>query len=166
MTILPKKKQTKEKNESTSSEHPHGHQLPHSPPGVDQRHDSRVANRRPSSPPQRWGSPTAREDPCLGGGHDPGGLFDEQGASGHNKRRHRSSPHRNIRKHRVWDSGHPSTSGHAHRHSNYPTEIPSTSEELDEDDPSLTEENLDGYNSGDEYGPPTQDRVPDNVEQV
>ena len=100
MTILPKKKQGKEKTEGESSEHlAHGHSHSHA-----QSSETRVSRR--NSPPPRWNSPTPsmpRED--MRNSHDPGGRFDDftphEGSSTLNKRRHRSSPHRNVRKHRL-----------------------------------------------------------------
>ncbi|XP_033744757.1 OTU domain-containing protein 5-like [Pecten maximus] len=97
MTILPKKKATKDKNEVESSDHSKGHH----PSTPENRHDK--VNRTRSSP-TRWLPSTSRDDNtstleagCSYEGHEP--------APGHNKRRHRSSPHRNVRKHRGHGQG-------------------------------------------------------------
>ncbi|XP_060079189.1 OTU domain-containing protein 5-like [Ylistrum balloti] len=97
MTILPKKKSTKDKNEVESADHSKGHH----PSTPENRHDK--VNRTRSSP-TRWLPSTSRDDNtstleagCSYEGHEP--------APGHNKRRHRSSPHRNVRKHRGHGQG-------------------------------------------------------------
>ena len=168
MTILPKKKPSKETNETDSVDHSQSH-LPH---GHSHGHNSSSevrVSRRTVSPPPRWNSPTPREEKLLGS-HDPTSRYEEYGShesslGGHNKRRHRSSPHRTTgRKHghrheskRTMASS-VSTHSHSHRHGNHRSGQASTS--------STTEpvaEELDGYNSGDEYVPP---KYPDNVEEV
>jgi len=106
MTILPKKKQPKDKSDSDSA----SERGPHSPTGGVQG-DGRTAPRHaglpgsPSSVPPRWGSP-----PPVDPVHDPGPCRYEDtsvgvGALGTNKRRlrdrDRSPPsHRNSRKQR------------------------------------------------------------------
>ena len=186
MTILPKKKQTKDKNEGEkTTDHQHS---PHSPTS-----ETRPGTRRPNSPPPRWNSPPPVEllDERLPSHVDPGGIFEDytphEGTSNHNKRRHRSSPHRNVRKHRhdrhersnpsvtQWEMGHPSTlnvgascSGHTHRHSSFrPVASTSTDRnaELEELNNEVAEEELGGYNSGDEYTGPAVDRT-ENIEEV
>lgn len=110
MTILPKKKQSKEKNDSETQEHPLGHSHTvhgHHPSQNDPRHDRHGRSR--TSPPL-WHATPARDDKMTA--CDPGGGFEagNDSSANHNKRRHRSSPHRNVRKHR----GHGSTSHAAH----------------------------------------------------
>ncbi len=166
MTILPKKKQTKDKSEAgTSSADPHhGHSLPHAShaplshtsSSTESRLDTHRAGaaRRPTSPPQGWGSPPPVEDLGLPGHEGLSSRFEEfpyEPGSGHNKRRHRSSPHRNTRKHR-WD-GH----RHGHRH-----ERPSTSKDMPAANPEF-EDLTPGYNSEDECGPI---EVPEDIDEV
>ena len=141
MTILPKKKVTKEKNEQETGDHTlnlHGHPR-HHPSTSESRHD-KVARARNS--PTRWLPSTSREDKLNS--HDPGGSYDpHETSSGHNKRRHRSSPHRNhTRKHRGGCHG---SSGTGHQQT-----------------VSFDEEES-GHNSGDEYVPPPH---PENIEDV
>ena len=135
MTILPKKKTSKEKNEGETTEHP----LVHNPSS-----ETRVSRSRASPP--GWTSPTPREENLAS--IDPGGSFDtyqtfsqhEGTSTSHNKRRHRSSPHRNARKHRS----------HSHGHSSQslavpvvvPAETPAHSQDMEIEEP---------YNSEDEY---------------
>ena len=106
MTILPKKKQPKDKSDSDSA----SERAPHSPGGGVQA-EARTGARHvalpgsPSSVPPRWGSP-----PPVDPAHDPGPCRCEEssvgvGALGTNKRRlrdrDRSPPtHRNSRKQR------------------------------------------------------------------
>lgn len=131
MTILPKKKTTKEKNETETTEHQKGHH----PSTSETRHEK--VNRARNSP-TRWLPSTSREDKHSG--HDPGGSFEgHETQANHNKRRHRSSPHRSVRKHR----GHGSSTATA------------TNPDPEDDEG--------GYNSEDEYNPPT---FPDNTEEV
>jgi len=116
MTILPKKKQPKDKSESDSA----SERAPHSPGGgvqAEGRSGSRLVGLpgSPSSVPPRWGSP-----PPLDPGHDPGPCRYEEtsvgvAALGTNKRRlrdrDRSPPtHRNSRKQRH-DGGRGGCSG-------------------------------------------------------
>ena len=154
MTIKPKKKAPKEKNEGEKPDHP-----PRSPTGDSLGH---VNGRRPSSPPPRWNSPSPRDDRLSA--HDPGGRYGEEKTTGY-KRRHRS-PHRTSRKHRhdrlgdrheraTWDGGaHPRVPPTAPL---MPRDslIPSTSNEQE----NIEEE----HNSGDEYVPPP---VPENIADV
>lgn len=138
MTILPKKKVTKEKNETETVDHSltlHSH-----------HHPSTSENRLARNSPTRWLPTTGREEKKQN--HDPGGGFDShESASSHNnlnKRRHRSSPHRNhSRKHRGAHSGANAT--------HPPQQTVST--EYEET----------GNNSGDEYVPPSH---PENIEEL
>ena len=177
MTILPKKKSVKEKNETENVDHSaHGHNPANEA--------SRASRRVTSSPPPRWNSPTPRDD--LLNAHDATALREEypeypphENGTGH-KRRHRSPPHSHrttCRKHSHNNSnsyrGHergttqpshtPSASTHtqhSHRHDTRHASLrsaaasPSTEsvylEELDELNASA------GNNSGDEYVPSKQ----------
>ena len=160
---MPKKKQSKEKNEPESTEKP-----TRNPTGETLGH---VSRRSAASPPPRWNSPTPRDDRLPA--HDPGGRYEttHDAPSGY-KRRHRSSPHRNARKHRHDRHGHdqkrtgwettppvhaPSTMTHpAHRGQAHPRHaLPSTSDDHEPLD--------DGHNSGDEYVAPT---LPENIDEV
>ncbi|WAR26835.1 OTUD5-like protein [Mya arenaria] len=103
MTILPKKKVTKDKNESDNVDKGLSHHPRHHPSGTENRHEkpARVRNS-----PTRWLPTPGREDAAH---VDPGPYDAHDSAAGHNKRRHRSSPHRNHpRKHRGAHSGHAS----------------------------------------------------------
>lgn len=142
MTILPKKKVTKEKNEAenvdkTLTHHSHSH-----------HHPSTSENRHARNSPTRWIPTPGREEKKQN--HDPGGVFDlHESASGHsnlNKRRHRSSPHRNhSRKHRGAHSGASAT--------HPPPQAVPVETEYDETE----------NNSGDEYVPPSH---PENIEEL
>ncbi|KAJ8301676.1 hypothetical protein KUTeg_020663 [Tegillarca granosa] len=134
MTILPKKKTTKDKNDPESTDHTHH------PSTSDSRHEK--VNRSRNSP-TRWLPTTSREEKITG--HDPGGNFDGlETPANHNKRRHRSSPHRGVRKHR----GHSSSSSH--------TSMSSATA-------AATEYDETGYNSEDEYTCPS---YPDNIDEL
>ncbi len=82
----------------------------------------------------------------------------------HNKRRHRSSPHRTVRKHRQTCTA---GTSHTHQRSSLVTasspraacSAPAPPEPADEE----LEELETGYNSGDEYVPP---KHPENIEEV
>ena len=152
MTILPKKKPAKDKSDPENSEHsscsesrhnhPHSHSHSHShyhhPSTSETRHEKGARGR---TSPTRW-LPAPREEKHPA--HDPGGSFDSHdNSSCHNKRRHRSSPHRTARKHRSHAAPAP-LSPHS------PSAGPSQQCE-------------DGYNSADEHCAPT---APDNVEEV
>lgn len=138
MTILPKKKVTKEKNEPENVDHSmtlHNH-----------HHPSTSENRHARNSPTRWIPTTSREEKKQN--HDPGGGFDpHESSSSHNnlnKRRHRSSPHRNhSRKHRGAHSG---------TNANHPPQQ-TVSAEYEEAE----------NNSGDEYIPP---KHPENIEEL
>ena len=138
MTILPKKKPTKDKNETETTDHSSmGH--PHT--STDNRHDK--SNRGRNSP-TRWLPSTSRDE--LLTGQDPGGSYEGFDGSNGNKRRHRSSPHRSVRKHRL------------HNHQRSTTHTASSSAASNE-----YEETLTGQNSDDEYVPP---KCPDNIDEV
>lgn len=100
MTILPKKKPSKDKAEGDSGDRP-----PLSPPGSSAG-DPRGVSRRPSSPggPQpRWSSPPPVDHDRGPPGHEAPGRYEETSAAGSgNKRRlrHRSPPHVANRKQR------------------------------------------------------------------
>ena len=139
MTILPKKKTTKDKNDAEPTEHAKTHH----PTPAETRHEK--VNRARTSP-TRWLPTTPREEtqPVL----DPGGSFEPlDSTSSHNvnKRRHRSSPHRSGRKHR----GHCSAS------------VTGQGGSTSADNQEQVEE--EGYNSEDEYTAPS---YPDNIEEV
>lgn len=141
MTILPKKKVTKEKNEAENVDHSltlHSHS---------HHHPSTSENRLARNSPTRWLPTTSREEKKQN--HDPGGGFDpHENVSSHNnlnKRRHRSSPHRNHnRKHRGAHSGANTT---------HPPPQQTVSTEYEEAE----------NNSGDEYVPPSH---PENIEEL
>ena len=146
MTILPKKKVSKEKTDGETSG---GHyQLPHSPSS-----ETRVS-RRGNSPP-RWSATNPREE--IIASHDPGGgtFESHDNPTNHNKRRHRSSPHRHVRKHRH--ERHSERAGHSSgMHASPAGPVPVAPTDLDTD-------NNTGYNSEDEYIPQAQ---PENIEEV
>ncbi|CAE1306993.1 OTUD5 [Acanthosepion pharaonis] len=105
MTILPKKKPTKDKNDPENTDHSH-----HSSAN-ESRHE-KVGRSRSS--PTRWlPASTSFDDKRDSGGSSYDG---HDSSSNHNKRRHRSSPHRNVRKHRHDPRGshHPPTSSSSH----------------------------------------------------
>ncbi|XP_076469586.1 OTU domain-containing protein 5-like isoform X2 [Babylonia areolata] len=142
MTILPKKKATKDKNDPENPEHQHahsgvGHPHPHQhnhththshthghtlnhPHAHGHYHhttatDTRLekAGRGRTSPTSaRWGPSTSREEklhpstPAFEFDLD----FENHDSSCNHKRRHRSPPHRSVRKHRGAHSGHSSSS--------------------------------------------------------
>ncbi|KAK3101139.1 hypothetical protein FSP39_001235 [Pinctada imbricata] len=147
MTILPKKKPTKDKNEGESNEHQmghSGHSHQHHQSATDSRHEKATRSR---NSPTRWLPSTTREEKLAS--HDPGGSFEgHEGATSQHKRRHRSSPHRNhVRKHR----GHVQTPHTSAAPPSPPVDYGATNTEYEET----------GYNSEDEYvAPPSR---PDNV---
>ena len=165
MTILPKKKQTKEKNDSESVSDPHSS-------GHSSTNDPSRATRRTTSPP-RWIPPNSRED-RLPGHESANRRYQEDygshdGGANHNKRRHRSSPHRSFRKHRhdrgpdrpSAGSGRaspPSQAGGSQRNTGSPPVQPSAVAPTDD----AMEEGT-GYNSEDEYG---EVKHPENIEEV
>lgn len=142
MTILPKKKVTKEKGEAETADHtlPHHSHSRHHQSTSESRHD-KVARARNAVP-------TASREDVLSP-HDPGSTYDPlENAAGHNKRRHRSSPHRNhSRKHR---GGH---SAVATPHTEYHTPPPNVPYEEEEVQ----------HNSDDEHVPPPH---PENIEEL
>lgn len=151
MTIKPKKKAQKDKTEGDTGDHP-----PRSPTGESLGH----VNRRTTSPPPRWNSPSPRDDRLAA--HDPSARYEaaHESSSGY-KRRHRSSPHRNTRKHRhdrhdrtTWENSCSSTAGPRLSRPLVPASrlpiVPSTSNEEE-------------HNSGDEYTAPA---LPEDGSQV
>lgn len=105
MTILPKKKTTKDKNDPENTDHSHH------PSSNESRHE-KVGRSRNS--PTRWlPASTSFEDKRDSGGSSYDGHDNNPN---HNKRRHRSSPHRNVRKHRHDPRGghHPPSSSSSH----------------------------------------------------
>lgn len=140
MTILPKKKPTKDKNESESTDHS---SMGHTHSASETRHEKPTRGR---NSPTRWLPSTSRDE--LLTGQDPGGTYEGFDPSTSNKRRHRSSPHRSVRKHRLHN--HQRTSTHT-------CTAPSTAQAAE------YEETLTGQNSDDEYVPP---KCPDNIEEV
>ncbi|XP_052779119.1 OTU domain-containing protein 5-A-like [Mya arenaria] len=144
MTILPKKKVTKDKNESDNVDKGLSHHPRHHPSGTENRHEkpARVRNS-----PTRWLPTPGREDAAH---VDPGPYDAHDSAAGHNKRRHRSSPHRNHpRKHRGAHSGHASIAPAVAAHS------PQQGVSYEEEEPTR--------NSDDEYVPPQH---PENIEEL
>lgn len=138
MTILPKKKTTKDKAESENAEHsgcavghphPHGHNLnhthghslthPHShghyhhSTATETRHDKTTRSR---TSPTRWGPSTSRDEKLAPARSLPSSTafdfdFDNHDSATNHKRRHRSSPHRTVRKHRGHTSSGQSSPG-------------------------------------------------------
>lgn len=140
MTILPKKKVTKEKGDGENVDHTHHHSRHHQATS-ETRHE-KVARARNTK------SAAGREDVLSN--HDPGSTYDPLEASaGHNKRRHRSSPHRNhSRKHRGAHSA--VAAPHPEYHPPPATAAPYEEEEV-------------RHNSDDEHVPPSH---PENIEDV
>jgi hypothetical protein len=163
MTILPKKKVTKDKADSESQEHPHAgghpHPLPHGHPPHAHNHahghalshphvhghyhhpttsDNRLDKPgRGRTSPTRWGPSTSRDEK-LHPANTPAFEFDYEShdSTSNHKRRHRSSPHRTVRKHRGGHMGLNTSNQNS----------PGTSVAFEE-----AEE--DGYNSEDEHAP-------------
>ena len=111
-------------------------------------------SRRPASPP-RWLPPNNQSHETV---------------VNHNKRRHRSSPHRTVRKHRQTCPAGPSS--HTHTRSALastsaarpPCSPPNPQQPEQNEMTQETEGELEnGYNSGDEYVPP---KHPENVQEV
>ena len=159
MTILPKKKPTKDKNEGESSDHQMGHTThshQHHQSATDSRHEKTTRSR---NSPTRWLPTTSRDEKLAS--HDPGGgnFEGHESSTSHNKRRHRSSPHRShVRKHRghgpSTHTAHASNGAHASATATPPLDYAASNVEYEET----------GYNSEDEYvAPPPR---PDNVDEV
>lgn len=172
MTILPKKKATKDKTDSENTEHAahsgvghphphthghahahshtHGHSLAH-PHAHGHYHHATAADTRLDkagrgrTSPTRWGPSTSREEKLHPNTPAFDFDFESHDSSSNHKRRHRSSPHRTVRKHRGAHSGHSSTG--------QVSPGTSTAYELE-----------DGYNSEDEHVAPPS--VPENREEV
>lgn len=138
MTILPKKKPNKDKNETETADHS---SMGHTHTTSENRHEKPSRGR---ISPTRWLPSTSRDE--LLPGQDPGGSYEGFDASNSNKRRHRSSPHRSSRKHRQ------------HNHQRSTPHAASSSSQANE-----YEETITGHNSDDEYVPP---KCPDNIEEV
>lgn len=172
MTILPKKKATKDKTDSENTEHAahsgvghphphthghahahshtHGHSLAHPHAHGHYHHATATDTRldkagRGRTSPTRWGPSTSREDKLHPNTPAFDFDFESHDSSSNHKRRHRSSPHRTVRKHRGAHSGHSSTG--------QVSPGTSTAYELE-----------DGYNSEDEHVAPPS--VPENREEV
>ena len=158
MTILPKKKATKDKSESENTEHSagHPHTLPHGHPPHSHNiqhthalshphvhghyHHPTPAESRLEKAPTRWGptlASTSREEKLHSVAPNPAFEFDYESHESptNHKRRHRSSPHRTARKHRGAHTGSAQNS-------------PGTSNAYD------VEEEEDGFNSEDEHVQP------------
>ncbi|XP_076106352.1 OTU domain-containing protein 5-like [Mytilus galloprovincialis] len=138
MTILPKKKPNKDKNETETADHS---SMGHTHTTSENRHEKPSRGR---NSPTRWLPSTSRDE--LLPGQDPGGSYEGFDASNSNKRRHRSSPHRSSRKHRQ------------HNHQRSTPHAASSSSQANE-----YEETITGHNSDDEYVPP---KCPDNIEEL
>ncbi|KAK7488560.1 hypothetical protein BaRGS_00020177 [Batillaria attramentaria] len=169
MTILPKKKATKDKSDSENTEHsgctvghphPHGHSHnhthshslthPHShghyhhTTATETRHDKTTRSR---TSPTRWGPSTSRDEKLTPARSHTSSTafdfdFDNHDTASNHKRRHRSSPHRTVRKHRG--------------HTNSSQSSPGTSSTYDLEDAA--------YNSEDEHC--TAPKVPENREEL
>ncbi|XP_013391658.1 OTU domain-containing protein 5-B-like isoform X2 [Lingula anatina] len=149
MTILPKKKQAKEKNEQESGEHSQSHIHGHSSTTVSEQRAGRARN----SPP-RWSHTSSRDSKLTT--HDPGGTFEEfesrEGSSSHNKRRHRSPTHSHRSRKQRSES-------RPHREATGLSSHPSCSSQNTADNEELNE----GYNSEDEYTTP---KCRENLEEL
>ena len=171
MTILPKKKQQKDKNESENRD------APRSPPG-----DTRlghVSRRQGNASPTRWNN-ASQIDVDLN--IDPGGRFEDvhtHELNQNHKKRHRSSPHRTSRKHRhcshqthadrqssrqdrqntlpLWVDPTPGTSHANLSPLSHTTHLAYTGSSQDPEG---------GYNSEDEYSSSTQPVIPQLGENI
>lgn len=147
MTILPKKKVPKDKNEDNR-------EAPRSPNGENQR----SGHRRPPSSPSHWSHNSNLND-------DHGGRYEDKHHESSHKRRHRLSPHRTVRKQRhierpnrndrqlsrpVWVETDPEASAHSSR------TYGESSENFGRDSRGCEEE---GRNSEDEYPDPSHAMV-------
>ncbi|CAL1534874.1 unnamed protein product [Lymnaea stagnalis] len=169
MTIKPKKKNIKEKNDTeTADPHAavgHGHALNHAHGHY--HHSSNSESRLEKTPrvrtsPTRWLPSTSGRDDLA---HSHPGLsqtlssnatyeFDAHDPPSNHKRRHRSSPHRTVRKHR--NNHAPSVIPNPANVANNPNNIPHLTgnvEDCDED-----------YNSEDEHSQPPA--VPENISEL
>ncbi|XP_064633331.1 OTU domain-containing protein 5-B-like isoform X2 [Lineus longissimus] len=153
MTILPKKKVSKEKNEKETQElpphPPHHASHTHSthPPGpVETRHERVPHVPRSRTSPPRWGVTPPIDD---SGQFEDYENHESATTSSHNKRRHRSSPHRNVRKHRTHSSALGSAAAAATLGAAPPVASTSTTEDVDMVE--LEGQSQSGQNSEDEY---------------
>ncbi|BFZ08965.1 hypothetical protein BsWGS_12004 [Bradybaena similaris] len=173
MTIKPKKKVTKEKNDSetpdahTAVGHSHGHGLAHQHAHGIYHHsgnpESRLekGNRVRTSSPTRWIPPTSARDelahshPTLTQNLSANASYEFDGheTSSNHKRRHRSSPHRTARKHRSHTSNVIPSAVNVSGNSN---NIPPLGGKVDE----CGEE----YNSEEEHNQPPD--VPENITEL
>lgn len=174
MTILPKKKPTKDKNDPENAEHGH-----HS--------SSNEKVGRSRSSPTRWlpASTSFDDKRDPGGGGSPYDGHHDGSGSSHNKRRHRSSPHRNARKHRHDPRGshHPPTSSSSSSasstsstHHGGATVLPGGAVSLvggvavvggnNGSSPSDYESMTGGYNSEDEHAAEPEGQRQDNTDEL
>ncbi|KAH3880363.1 OTU domain-containing protein 5-B-like [Dreissena polymorpha] len=147
MTILPKKTVSKNKNETDNVDK----NLPHHPRHHSHATTSETRHEKPVrviNSPTRWLPTPGREDAAH---VDPGPYEGHEASSSHNKRRHRTSPHRNHpRKHRGAHTAHSSTVvTHMATHT-APKNVPIEEEET-------------RRNSDDEYVPPAPS---ENLEEL
>lgn len=139
MTILPKKKSSKDKNDETGSDHNSKSSLGHSV----HAHTSHSRVGRARNSPPRWPSHGYREEKRTQ--HDPGPSYETVDAPSCQKRRHRTSPHHHVRKQR---SSAAVTVPYEQTLDTF--NFVEQNEELQRDN----EIDVSGYNSGDEYVPP------------
>ena len=161
MTIRPKKKAVKDKNEADSRESPRS-------PSTCEPRVNHVNRHQGNSPPPRWNSPAPLDERKL----DPGGRFeDHHETSSSHKRRHRgdrTSPHRTSRKLRHTNSTAHDRQTRSDRSASIPLWVetpPGTSHsthsphtkynEVSEHCHKPSNEDEGGYNSEDEYSAPT-----------
>ena len=146
MTILPKKKVTKDKTDDNRD-------APRSPNGEAQRN----GHRRQANSPPRWNHHgSVSDDRSM----DPGGRYEEKHHETSHKRRHRLSPHRTVRKQRhvaverqsrtdrqlsrpVWVDTSCNSEASAHTSRTF------------SDSPDKCKAEEEGYNSEDEYPDPS-----------
>ncbi|KAK6994760.1 OTU domain-containing protein 5-B [Biomphalaria glabrata] len=167
MTIKPKKKVVKEKNDTETTDphsavgHPHGHglSLQHGHYHLSSNSENRLEKTpRGRTSPTRWLPSTSGRDDLS---HSLSGLtqslssstsyeFDGHEAPSNHKRRHRSSPHRTIRKHR---NNHVPNPGALPNNTNNLPHLGTNVEECDEE-----------YNSEDEHSQPPA--VPENINEL
>ena len=175
MTIKPKKKTSKDKTEQESSEslsqagvghtvqtHHHAHGLSHYDPhyhhtaAADSRLDP-VQPRGRNSPPRWLPSTSAREEvahvahPGLAQNLATGSTFEYESIESPptHKRRHRSSPHRNVRKHRNHSTNAVAVSAGVVN----PANTSAVKTDLEFED--VEEDEDQEYNSEDEHSQPT-----------
>lgn len=177
MTIKPKKKVAKEKNDTeTADSHTavghghsinHAHGLAHTHGLTHYHHGASSENRLEKTPrvrtsPTRWLPSTSSRDE-LSHSHpvltqtlsaNVSYEFDGHDAPSNHKRRHRSSPHRTVRKHRNnhASSVNPATTNVSNNTNNIPI-LAGSVEDCDED-----------YNSEEEHNPPPA--APENINEV